>query len=274
MTGRLSDEQVAALREKFRAGTRQADLAIEYGIRQNTVSSIVTGGRRLGAGGPISRGSKRKLTAEDVVGIRRALSAGTRVGAISAEYGITQQMVSQIQTGRAYADVRGPVQRPARRAEPLTVEQVTAINRRVGDGERRPDVATAFGISPSTVNAVMTGRISGRVSGSPREFSEEEIREIRTRYPHGVRQKELGQQFGLTQQAISQIVRGAMYPDYGVPIAGKRRRRLTSEEVVAIREASRAGVSIRVLAERASHDACDHRAGGDRQLIPRGSSWP
>lgn len=268
MTKKLTDEQVVALRKKFRDGTLQADLAVEYGIAQNTVSSIVTGRTRRDAGGPISRGNKRKLTANDVVEIRRALADGTSADVIATHYGITQQMVSHIQTGRAYADVRGPVQRPARRAEPLTSEQVAAIKRRVGQGERRPDVAASFGISRWTVDAIMCGRITGRQGGSPREYSEEEIREIRTLYTQGMRQKQLGETFGLTQQAISQIVRGAMYPDYGGPIAGKRRRRLSSEEVAAIREASRTGASIRLLAER------HHTTHAIIQQVAAGSSYP
>jgi hypothetical protein len=54
---RLTDGQVREVREKFRNGARQVDLAEEYGISQNTVSSLVLGRTRRACGGPISPGT-------------------------------------------------------------------------------------------------------------------------------------------------------------------------------------------------------------------------
>ena len=250
MVKRLTDEQVIELRERFEGGVLQGDLAAEYGIAQNTVSSIVTGRTRARAGGPIKVGSKRKLTSDDAIAIRSALSDGILADVICERYGITQQMVWLIHTGRAYSDVPGPILRPARRAEPLSVEQVIDIKRRAETGEDRREIAAAYGISKWTVYAVMSGRVPGRGSDSARKRTGAQVREIRRSYAQGVTQQDIADQFGLTQQAVSQIVRGAMYPSQGGPIAGDRRRRLTTEEVASIRSAFDAGSSLTELADR------------------------
>lgn len=151
---RLTDAQVSEVREKFAGGVRQVDLATEYGVPQNTVSSMVTGRSRRIAVGPISRSRARKLTPADMIAIRGDLAVGIPRPEVERRYGITQQMVSRISTGRAYADVGGPLAKPsAQHASPLTVAQVAEIKGRVGSGERRRDVAAAFGISHWTVDS-------------------------------------------------------------------------------------------------------------------------
>lgn len=84
MTNRLTDEQVAELRARFAGGARQVDLAQEYGISQNTVSSLVRGRTRKNAGGPVLRDAGRKLTDEQVLSIRNALADGTPAAALAA----------------------------------------------------------------------------------------------------------------------------------------------------------------------------------------------
>lgn len=51
---KLSDAQVREIREKRKAGVAEADLAEDFCVAQSTVSSIITGLRRLDAGGPIT----------------------------------------------------------------------------------------------------------------------------------------------------------------------------------------------------------------------------
>jgi hypothetical protein len=80
MAVRLTDVQVVQVREKFAGGVRQVDLATEYGVAQNTVSSLVTGSSRHIAGGPISRSRARKLTPALLVARRSSWRAGTAEG--------------------------------------------------------------------------------------------------------------------------------------------------------------------------------------------------
>ena len=251
MGTRLTDAEVVDLREKYARGVRQVDLAAEYGISQNTVSSLVVGRSRAAAGGPITRSGARKLGPDDVVAIRRAAADGTPADDLATTYSVTQQMISNIVTGRAYRDVGGPLSgRTAPRAAPLTVDQVARIRERVEAGDPRTVVAAAFGISKWTVDSVMSGRLPGRTDETAWQLSREDVRRIRTLYDEGATQADIAQMWGTTQQLVSNVVRGLVYKSYGGPIAGPKRQTSTVDEVRRIREAFVAGATIGELAER------------------------
>lgn len=245
----LSDAQVRELREKYASGARQVQLAEEYGVRQNTVSSLVTGRSRLEAGGPILPGKSRKVTSGEVVAIREAVAAGSPRSEIAARYGISHQMVSNIASGRAFADVGGPLTSAAAgRARPLTVDQVEAIRERLAAGEDRAEVATAFGVSRWTISSVVRGATTGVAEAS----DDDEVVQMRRLHSEGVSQTEIARRFGTSQQRVSLIVRGSSHAAHGGPIAEAHRRRLGDDEVRSIREAYAAGASLAELAER--HD--------------------
>lgn len=164
---------------------------------------------------------------------------------------MTQQMISLISTGRAYERVGGPI--TGRRhgvARPLTVAEVEEINRRVSLGEDRSQVAAAYGVSPSTVHGVVGGRITGRRPEDVSALSPDEVRGMRELYREGVRQLDIANMFGTTQQTVSQVVRGAQHPTSGGPLVRSRARRLTSDEVRRIREAAASGTPLSDLVER------------------------
>lgn len=52
-SGRLTDVQVVAIRERRAAGARQKDLAEQFGVTEGTISMIVRGIRWPNIGGPI-----------------------------------------------------------------------------------------------------------------------------------------------------------------------------------------------------------------------------
>ena len=245
----LRDDEVVEIRVKFAAGARQVDLAAEYRINQNTVSSLVTGRTRTRAGGPVSRGSGRKLDSADVLAIRKGLADGTPQGEIAGMYGITQQMVSRIASGRAYSDVGGPLAGRQRVADPLSAEQILKIRSRVRAGESRSDVATAFGVSKWTVDSVMRSRVRRLETGDVRRFSREDVRHMRTLYKEGASQAEVARVFDTDQQSVSLIVRGEQYKSYGGPLAGRQRRKLTTDQVHRIRAAFDVGTTIVELAD-------------------------
>jgi len=188
-----------------------------------------------------------------VIAIRGDLAVGIPRPDVERRYGISQAMVSLISTGRAYGDVGGPLTKSsAQHASPLTVAQVAEIKGRVASGERRHDVAAAFGISHWTVDSIMSGRIPGQASDEMPKFSRESVKRIRTLYQRGVSQVELARRFRTGQQGISQIVRGRAYESYGGPVAGRSSRRLSFDEVRKIRAAFAAGTKLEELAVR--HD--------------------
>lgn len=251
MSVRLSDEQVVEIRARFAAGARQVDLAAEYGISQNTVSSLVTGRTRRKAGGPITRNRARKLDMVEVIDIRNELADGASQVEIAERYGVTQQMVSNIASGRAYVDIGGP--RAGRRptvADPLTVEQILEIRSRVRQGELRNDVAAAFGVSKWTVDSVMRSRVHRLETGDVRRFGRDDVRRMRTLYAAGTSQSEIARVFDTDQQSVSLIVRGEQYRSYGGPIAGRRRRKFTTDQVHRIRKAFEVGTPLGRLASQ------------------------
>ncbi|MEY9853914.1 transcriptional regulator with XRE-family HTH domain [Leifsonia sp. EB41] len=244
----LTDAQVRELREKYAAGARQVQLAAEYGVRQNTVSSLVTGRSRQEAGGPIMPGKARKVTSAEVVAIREAVAAGAPRAEVSERYGISHQMVSNIASGRAFADVGGPLtSTAATRARPLTIEQVERIRERVRAGEDRQAIADSFGVSHWTIASVVRGATTGVAEAAGED---DEVVQMRRLHSAGVSQTEIARRFGTSQQRVSLIVRGSSHAGHGGPIAEPHRRRLGDDEVRGIREAYAEGTQLAELAER------------------------
>ena len=266
---RLSDEEVRQLRLEYAAGRSQQDLAEEYGVAQNTVSSLVTGRVRESAGGPISRGSGRKLSPEDVARIRHAVAAGEARGDVAREYGVTVQSVANIVTGASHRDVPGPLQGKTRSpARPLTREQVQEIKTRVETGENRMSIAAEFGVSPITVDSILWRNAAGVDGGLRDSLSREDVLQIRRLYESGETQRDLASSYGLTQQMISNVVRGIMYSSYGGPISASKRKARTAADVARIRRAHEAG---------ADKDRLAAQYGTTREIIReviRGVTYP
>jgi len=246
---RLTDEEVAELRQKYEEGARQIDLAAEYGISQNTVSSLVTGRSRIKAGGPIVHGGARKLATDDVLAIREAYDRGANSGALALQFGVSQQMISNIVSGRAFSDIGGP-----RRKAPLTVDEVQEIKVRFEEGENRSQLAAAFGVSLPTIYSVMRSDIPGVQETADLNITRDRVIEIRHLYLDGVPQADIAGRFGVSQAMISEVVRGNMYGWLPGPIAGPARRDLTHDQVLRIREAFAVDVSIDQLADQYSAD--------------------
>lgn len=250
---KLTDEQVVELRSRFADGATQTDLATEFGVSQNTVSSIVTGRTRATASGPISLGAARKLTHEQVLAMRSAAAGGDKIVDLAASFGVSQAMVSNVITGKAFANVAGPLTgSPGARALPLTVAQVQAILRSLGMGEERRSTADRYGVSIHTIDSVRRGATRGVDGGIRDTYSRDDVREMRELYRDGITQTEIARMYGTIQAVVSVIVLGKQYATYPGPISGPQRRTLTTKQVAVIRTAFAAGASIDDLAEQHS----------------------
>jgi hypothetical protein len=64
------------------------------------------------------RKRSKKLTAEQVVEIRVAVSRGDRPGELAPRYGVSRQAIDQLVAGQTWRDVGGPV----RRSRPAAIE--------------------------------------------------------------------------------------------------------------------------------------------------------
>lgn len=274
----LSDEQVVEIRERFRDGAKQVDLAAEYGVSQNTISSLVVGRTRTKAGGPISPGTAQKLTANQVETIRDMAANGAVTSELATHFSVSSQMISNIVSGRAFADLGGP-RRPGpwrRGRAPLSASEVAEIKRRFADGVNRDQIATAFGIAVPTIYAIMRDDIQGTPDESGSRFTAEEVAEIRSLYREGISQEEIAATFHTSQQMVSLIVRGLMYGWVPGKVSGNQRRKLTRDQVVGIREAFATGTPIDVLVDRygATEDVVRHLLQGKTYAAVTGPTFP
>lgn len=266
---KLTDEQVRDLRSRYADGARQIDLAAEFGVNQNTVSSIVTGRSRRKAGGPISLGSSAKLSHADVTAMREAAAAGERVSVLETRYGVSEAMVYNVLTGKAFKDVAGPLTGTTRgRSKPLTEEQVGDILAALESGEMRAVLAARFGVSVSAIHHVASGRTKGVNNGTGDKFSRDDVVRMRELYRDGVPQTDIAGIFDTTQAGVSYIVRGRQYADYPGPVAGPRKRTLPPRLVTAIRVAFDAGATVDWLAEKYSTEPALVR------LMVTGTTYP
>lgn len=96
-------------------------------------------------------------------------------------------------------------------APALTQQQVAEILARTEAGEGRAALAAAFGVSVYTIDSVRRGRTKGATPVATRALTNEQAASIRQRHAAGETQTALAAEFGTSQQAVSQIVRGITY---------------------------------------------------------------
>lgn len=96
-------------------------------------------------------------------------------------------------------------------APALTETQVAEILARSGSGEGRAALAAAFGVSVYTIDSVRRGRTTGAKPAASRALTATQADAIRQRHAAGESQTALAAEFGTSQQAVSQIVRGITY---------------------------------------------------------------
>lgn len=166
---RLDAEQVRAIAECIAAGERHTALAARFGVSVETIGAIKSGKRwaeaidddlraRMQAAIP----APAALDADAARRVMSALEEGRSGRQIAEEFGISASMVSAIKHGRAWADLDPEL--PARLADKprqgkaLTAPQVDQIKQRLAAGESSRAVAAAFGVSPSTVRAIASGK--------------------------------------------------------------------------------------------------------------------
>lgn len=98
----------------------------------------------------------------------------------------------------------------------LTADQVEQIRERWAQGGRlsKRQLAAEYGVSEMTIGRALRGELWKRDDYSPPQprrmdgLTDEALREIKTRYAAGARQKDLAAEYGVGQSQISRIVRG------------------------------------------------------------------
>lgn len=108
----------------------------------------------------------------------------------------------------------------------LTLEQVVEIRDRAATGAYCAGLAEEFGVSVQTVSNAVTGKLYGFKNTdsrghnaekwkhrAPRSLTDVQVREIRTRYASGEKQKALEEEFSLGGGTVSRIVNRKLYKD-------------------------------------------------------------
>lgn len=93
----------------------------------------------------------------------------------------------------------------------LTATQVAEILERSSRGDGRSALAHDYGVSVYTIDSVRRGRTRGATPQKSRALTVTQAERIRKRNQAGETQSALAAEYGTSQQAISQIVRGITY---------------------------------------------------------------
>ena len=163
----FTDDEVMAIRNRYRNGEEIHALAQEFGVTDKSMRSLVSGRTFADVANPVPLRERRivnggKLNETDALDIRQQAHDGVSLGELAMKYGVTRSHISRIVIGKAWPHVGGPVE-------------------------------------PSK------GQIVGeRVSTS--KFTRSQVVEIRTRYAAGgITQKELAKEYGVSVGTISGI---------------------------------------------------------------------
>lgn len=113
----LTAEDALAIRTRFASGRcTRAELAAEYGVRQEAITKVLRGYRWADAGGPLFTGPRgptvigsrvhaAKLTESDIPKVRAMLAGGVRFATIAKEFGVTDGCVRHIAKGVTWKHV-------------------------------------------------------------------------------------------------------------------------------------------------------------------------
>lgn len=194
-TSKMTDARVLEMRERHARGDSIGVLSREFDLSSSNVSLIVTGRRWSHVGGPLrpvlaagervvqAYGDKHwtrrtpgmvrgelngnaKVTAEQVIQIRERVAAGELQKAVAAEFGLSGATVHAIVSGRAWAEIGGPVRAVPPGGAKIDMEQATAIAGRQRAGEKDEALALEFGVSTATMVAIRYRR--GRFEAIPK----------------------------------------------------------------------------------------------------------
>ncbi len=125
--------------------------------------------------------------------------------------------------GTYSANVRDAVNKGRRSQVKLTAAQVVKIRKRYGDGALQADLACRFGLHPGAISPIVLGKTwceAGGPIARPRRYGETnavskitegDVRQIRQLAGEGKTQRQLADQFGLSQQHISRVISGKLW---------------------------------------------------------------
>lgn len=225
---KLNWELVKEIREKYNnQGLTQQELAKEYSVSFSTISSIVRNKIWVDENYKLSAAKKKtRLSWEIAKEIRELYSAGNITQKrIAAIYNVSYDTIHDIVNGNAWNE-----QKYTRKI--VLQEQADQIRELYRDAAKsQAQIAAELNIPFSTVNKIINKLTKVRDDQDQRKkVTKENVEKIRRLYNEGAHtQKELGGIFGLTQTAVSAIIRNEIWRDE--KYLPKRKRNKRSENV-------------------------------------------
>lgn len=106
------------------------------------------------------------LSEDDVLFIHAALRDGESQPSLAADFGVTQQTISAINTGKAWGEITGRPLVTTANAQ-LTVEDVRAIDMALRAGIPGKVIAEDYAVSEQAISNIKRGRNWTWVTGRP-----------------------------------------------------------------------------------------------------------
>jgi len=231
----LTEDDVAVIKKRLAFGETLNDIAIDYGVSFQSISTIKNGDVWTHVPDPVLteeelaaatrrrgrtrclRSPKRKLTEADVVEIRKRAAHGESGLRIAADYPVCFGTVYGIIAGRTWKHTPGPIapiNRPL--CAKLTVKEVQIIRDRLARGESCSVIAKDYQVAYSTIAAIKHGKTWAHVP-SPypaaikqkhKKLTESNVREIKQRLLNGERAVDISRDYPVSAQAIYGIKQG------------------------------------------------------------------
>lgn len=252
----VTDSQASEIRHRANDGEGLKELSTAFGVSKSTIYSIIRGTLYRHVGGPLkektqSRSKRERLSDEQVVEIREDRhNNGTSHRVLAERFGVSPSTITRVINHTSYPDIGGPRKPPS--AQPwrdISNDEAREIRESYHrDGLSQTKVAKKHGLTPLRVRRILVGQ-SHPDAGGPigqvdksrhqKKLSEGDVVKIRELYDTKQHtQADLAERFQVNQTAISGIVTGKSYPEYGGPITPTKKKRPALGEpiVVEIRE--------------------------------------
>src|SRR5262249_43796846 len=143
---------------RYAEGESAEALAAEFGVTRNRIHFVVRA-RGFTVRRPVS--TRRLLTAEQVVEIRRRYAAGESQTALAPDFGVQQNTISTIVRGDAYRDVDGArkqalERRPRRGQRFFTDDDIRTIRARyAAGGVSQGQLAKEYDTGQTQISAIV-----------------------------------------------------------------------------------------------------------------------
>jgi uncharacterized protein (DUF433 family) len=162
----LSEVDVESIRRRRKSGESYPSIAKDYPVTTGVVRDAAVGKGWTHVEEAPAKIRQPLLSDDDVVALRRRRFAGEKYEILSADYGVSRSTIKAACLGQNYKHVdEPPVERlrPTRGSEcynaKLTEDQVREIKQKKRDGARTGVVAAEYGVLPSQICNIVSGRI-------------------------------------------------------------------------------------------------------------------